>query len=84
MAAIDLGKTIVTDKIRVSSAAIFMSAHFGKYTQYETWIFSDDPKQKNHQIIHGTSPGYELFEIYVKEAIKVHDYISGNLLKKLF
>lgn len=82
MGNIDLGKTKITDDIRVSSAAIFMSAHFGEYTQYETWVFSDDENQKTHQIIHGTNFGHTISGARKAETIKVHYYISQNLLKK--
>jgi hypothetical protein len=75
----DLGKTQITDKIRVSSAALYYQADFGDYYQYETWIFSDDIRQRSKQVIHGTS-------LYTSKNLedktkKVHKYISDNLLK---
>jgi hypothetical protein len=53
----DLGKTQITDKIRVSSASIFYAHNEwgGVYHQYETWIFSNDPAIKSRQFIWGTS-----------------------------
>jgi len=81
MKNIDLGKTQITDLIRVSSAAIFYEEHFGNYFQYETFIFSKDPNQKTHQIIHGTcwsEPSEKLAAI----SKKVHNYIANNLTKQ--
>jgi len=51
---VDLGKTQITDKIRVSSAALHHEEYHGSYWLIETWIFSDDPAQENVQVIHGT------------------------------
>jgi hypothetical protein len=53
----DLGKTQITDKIRVSSASIFYAHNEwgGVYHQYETWIFSSDPTIKSRQFIWGSS-----------------------------
>jgi hypothetical protein len=77
---IDLGKTQITDKIRVSSAAIYYDGMwFGNYYQLETWIFSDDKeRQESHQIIHGTC-GNNIPEKLIAKTKKVHDYISNNL-----
>lgn len=52
---VDIGKTRITDKIRVSSAIIFYEIGTMYYFQYETWVFSDDDRQKSRQFIHGTS-----------------------------
>ena len=82
---IDLGKTQITDKIRVSSAAIFRNVHFGDYWLIETWVFSADPRQRNRQIIHGsagTSEGRPPTKGHCEKAKKVHGHISANLLKK--
>jgi hypothetical protein len=82
---IDLGKTQITDKIRVSSAALYRKEYFGSYWLVETWIFSDDPHQQNDQIIHGTCADYgskHLRESLCSEARKIHGYIAGNLLRK--
>lgn len=77
----DLGKTRITDTIRVSSAAIQCSSHFGTYWQYETWIFSDDPRQRNRQVVHGTSsvPGEYGWEMKTKI---IHQHITNNLMRK--
>lgn len=79
---VDLGKTQITDKIRVSSAAIFREEYFGKYWLIETWIFSDDPRQRNTQIIHGSPSGDTPSRVFCDKAKKVHQYISSNLQKK--
>ena len=75
---------IITDKIRVSTAAIWReeilydSLH--KYWLIETWCFSDDPTQKSFQVIHGT-PNY-LYDQIRWKARKVHKYIVENLKKR--
>lgn len=52
---IDLAKTQITPKIRVSSAAIFYKFWAGDYYQLETWVFSEDKEaQQSKQVIHGT------------------------------
>jgi hypothetical protein len=86
---IDLGKASITDQVRVSSAAIYSEAHFGNYWQVETWIFSNDPRQRSTQVIHGTChycasvngglPSRHLCD----QARKVHGYITANMLAKL-
>ena len=53
---IDLGKTQITDLIRVSSAAIYYEEMFGSFYQIETWIFSDDERVKSRMFIHCTPP----------------------------
>ena len=81
----DLGKTQITDKIRVSTAAIFYDEWFGRRWQIETWCFSDDPgKQKTFQVIHGSigcrDPEHDIpVGHLVTSAEKIHDYISNNL-----
>lgn len=76
----DLGKTQITENIRVSSAAIFYEAEFGNYFQYETFVFSDSPKIKSRQIIHGSNCGKS--ESLENKTRKIHDYISSNLQRK--
>jgi len=51
----------------------------------ETWIFSDDPRQRNVQVIHGTpsevgcgQPDYRS----VTKAKIVHAHIAKNLFEK--
>lgn len=81
----DLGKTAITDKIRVSSAIVRYpnGGTIPEYFQYETWIFSDDLRQKSTQVIHGTS--HEEHDIYyVRLAKKVHKQISQNLKDKFW
>lgn len=76
----DLGKTQITENIRVSSTAIFYEAWFGNYFQYETFVFSEDPKIKSRQIIHGSNVGKS--ESLENKTRKIHDYISRNLQRK--
>lgn len=81
MENVDLGKTRITDKIRVSSAAIYYgNAFFGSYYQLETFIFSDDERQKSRQIIHYTTSSVTEND---KERIAIiHTRISNGLLAK--
>lgn len=80
---LDLGKTAITDKVRVSSAAIFYENNFFRnYYQLETFIFSDDERQKTRMIIHYTcSEVTEQDRIFVA---KVHNYVSRNMISKFF
>jgi len=78
---IDLGKTQITDKIRVSSAAIFYQEMFGDYYQVETWIFSDDERIKSKMQIHGTC-GREIPQQLITHAQTFHRRISKMLIKK--
>lgn len=58
MENVNMGNTQITDKIRVSSAAIFYGGNwFGSYFQYETFIFSDDPSFKTRMFIWGAGGG---------------------------
>lgn len=77
---VDLGKTQITDKIRVSSAAIFYQEMFGDYYQLETWIFSDDERQKSRMVIHCTT-GREIPQREKDKVSKIHKRIADNLLK---
>lgn len=79
---IDLGKTRITDKVRVSSAAIWYEEMFGNYYQLETWIFSDDERQKSVMVIHGTSWGSEIPQKLIDKTKKVHKYLADNMNKK--
>lgn len=80
---VDLGKTQITDKVRVSSAAIFYDEWFGKRYQLETFIFSDDKSiQQTTQIIH-CSTGTVIPQSKIDEVKKIHSYISNNLKQSL-
>ena len=72
--------TQITPTIRVSTAGIFYEEMWGPRFQYETWCFSDDPKQKTFQVIHGSCR--EIDQHYLKKSIKVHKYISDNLIRR--
>lgn len=76
----------ITPSIRVSTAAIPNAGGFGHYWQVETWIFSDDSRQKNVQRTHGTvySSGDDVFDYNgnIKlccSAERVHAHIVENL-----
>jgi len=73
-------QTQITPEIRMSTAGIFYNEQWGERFQYETWCFSDDPKQRSFQVIHG-SCGW-LDQHYLKKSIKIHRYISSNLKKR--
>lgn len=80
---IDLGKTQITDKIRVSSAAIYNDGNwFGAYYQIETWIFSEDERIKSKMQIHDTC-GREIPDSLINHAKTFHRRISKMLIKKL-
>jgi len=81
MKNLDLGKTQITDKVRVSSAAIFYENFPVDYYQFETFIFSDDPAIKSKQIIHGSSQ--ILSTALAHKTKKVHGYVSNNLKSEL-
>lgn len=74
--------TRITDKIRVSSAAIYYDEAFGDRYQYETWCFSGDPRQRSFQVIHGSWSCVDYH--YLLKTIKVHQYIVKNLKAKDF
>ena len=79
---IDLGKTQITDKLRVSSAGIFYEAHFGDYYQLETWIFSEDKSvMRSQQIIHCTTER-RIPQKRIDEVKRIHKQIADNLLIK--
>ena len=83
MENIDLGKTRITDKIRVSSAAIFYGGNwFGDYYQYETFIFSDDDTFKTRTFIWGTSGG-EVCDKIKEITERAHRRISKVMLNSL-
>ena len=83
---IDLGKNQITPKIRVSTAAIFRNDLPWDYWLVETWFFSEDKRQKSHQIIHGTpyafpnetTPNLSI----IRKAKNVHAQITNNLRKR--
>lgn len=78
---IDIAKTIITDGVRVSSAAIFYEGFPIDYYQYETWIFSDIDNMPSKQIIHGAYS--EPNESLHRKAKIIHEYISNELKEKL-
>ena len=70
-------QTKITPHIRISSAGIFYNEAWGPRFQYETWCFSDDPKQKSFQVIHGSDG--TISQYYLKKSIKIHRQIVSNL-----
>jgi hypothetical protein len=79
---IDLGKTKITGKIMVSSAAIFYDEWMKRW-QIETFIFSDDERQRTRQIIHGNCSYYygeKPSGQIIEKCKRVHEKISKNLL----
>lgn len=77
---INIDKTQITEKIRVSSAAVFYNEMFGNFYQYETWIFSDDARQPSKQVIHGTYP--EPSDQLLTKTKIIHEYISNELKER--
>ena len=82
----DLGKTRITNDIRISSAAIFYEhTSWGQpYFQYETFIFSDNPSKgvKTRMFIWGTSSGKEISNKYIQLTERAHRRISKIMLNK--
>lgn len=77
---LDLGKNQITEKIRVSTAALYRDDLPHPYWLIETWIFSDDPRQKSHQVVHGTPSAMGAVNYYdVMYARKIHKIITNNL-----
>lgn len=77
---IDLGKTQITDKIRVSSAAIWYELH--QYYQLETWIFSEDKERcPSRQVIHGTC-GQRIPTHMLTWTSTFHRRVAYGLIKK--
>lgn len=80
---IDLAKTQITPRIRLSSAAVFYEFWAGDYFQFETWVFSEDKEaQKSKQVIHGTcsakgSPSLK------EKTLTFHRRAARMLIKKL-
>jgi len=72
--------TRITPDIRVSTAGIYRAEWHGSYYIVETWIFSDDPRQVNTQVIHGTPHRLDFYTL--REAVKVHRYIADNLKER--
>jgi len=75
--------TQITPNIRVSSAAIWYGPSYysikGRF-QYETFCFSDDPKQKTFQVIHGSWGDIDWR--HLRDVIKIHRFIVFNLVKR--
>jgi hypothetical protein len=81
----NLGITRITDLIRVSTAAIaYENNWFGSYYQYETFIFSSDPKFKTRMFIWGTSSGEKLSDKYVRLSETAHRRISKVMINSNF
>ena len=81
---IGLGKTQITEQIRVSSAAIFYEhTDWGiPYYQYETFIFSDDPKFKTRMFIWDTSGGKDINKNLSELTKRAHRRIAKIMLSK--
>jgi len=77
----NLGHTQVTEAIRVSSAALERE-YPGHHWLVETWCFSDDPRQRSFQIIHGTTGSIEEDHPVVKICHRIHHYVVEGLRKK--
>lgn len=79
----NIASTIITDKVRVSSAIIYYENHsFGDYYQYETWIFSTDERIKSRMKIYGTSSWPDNKKL-IERATALHNRLSLILSTKL-
>lgn len=82
---IDLGKSQITPLIRVSSAALLREEVWGRWWLVETWIFSDDERQKNRQIIHGdpmAMAGGGIDPMLAQNVRRIHGQIAANLRRR--
>lgn len=81
---INIRSTQITDDIRVSSGVWQTGAHFGEYSQVETWVFSDNATVQSDCEIHGTFSGHgECPDLYRARAEKFHDEKVKELKEKL-
>jgi len=79
---VNIASTIITDKVRVSSAIIYYNEWFGEYYQYETWIFSKDERIKSRMKIYGTSTCGNNAKL-IERATALHNRLSEILTNKL-
>lgn len=82
MENLNLGKTKISDTMRVSSAGIaYEHTEWGvPYYQYETFIFSDNPKFKTRMFIWGTSNGRNPSEKMKELTERAHRRIAKVML----
>lgn len=83
----NIASTQITEDIRVSTAAIYYDEWFGERWQIETFIFSNNKTlQKTRMIIHGSESNEDRVlnksGNLIEKAIKVHNYISRNLISE--
>jgi hypothetical protein len=79
----NIASTVITDKVRVSTAIIYYpNEFFGDYYQYETWIFSKDERVKPVMKIYGTS-GSSDNDRLINRATALHNRVSRILNRKL-
>lgn len=75
----NLGKTQITNNVRVSSACIFLHAFESGYFQYETWVFVEGGRSR--QIIVGSAHSYN--ERLASITKRLHNRVSKILKNKL-
>ena len=68
--------------VRVSTAAVPGCHSYGYYLQYETWIFSEDPRFRSRQWIWGTSPIPSEGKLK-KRALRGHRLITRIVSKRI-
>lgn len=79
----NIAGTIITDKVRVSTAIIYYANEFfGDYYQYETWIFSKDERVKSVMKIYGISGSGDNIKL-IDRATALHNRIARILTNKL-
>lgn len=79
-----VASTVITPLCRVSTAVVTLSHNYGYYSQLETFIFSDDDRQKTRQFIHCTfSAGRDIPIREIERANRAHNMIAGVLRRKL-
>jgi len=84
MGSQNLAHDQITPEVRVSTAAIHYpcDAAWGERWQIETVVFSDDPRQRFLQIIHGSVSRLPAPRMEAK-ALRVHGHVARNLREKL-
>ncbi len=85
MSGHNLAHDQITPLVRVSTGAVhYDGEYFSERWQIETWIFSDDPRQANRQVIHGDAWSKEDASAgrIADKARHVHARIADNMRRK--
>ena len=82
----NLASTIISETIRVSTGLVRSGCNGVPFTYFESWIFSDDPRVKSRQFIHGTLSGEatrkDVSDREYRKAIEWHNRVAWALSNK--